>query len=85
VTDVRKAIAESCDVFFYSVGGGYVIFRSWHESDEEICRSFRLGRATGIDLPGEDTAYPGRTVEIERLGEKWYSGNSIMLRSARAI
>ncbi len=23
VVDVRKAIAESCDVFFYSVGGGY--------------------------------------------------------------
>lgn len=78
VTDVRKAIAESCDVFFYSVGGGYGNIAGLGMSRmKKYEEAFGLGRPTGIDLPGEDSGFiPDEKWKLERLEEKWYIGNS---------
>lgn len=43
-----EAIAESCDVYFYTVG-----LRTSAEMIAAQARRFRLGRPTGIELPGE--------------------------------
>jgi len=48
--DVRKAIMESCDVFFYNVGMRLGIDRlSYYGS------KLGIGHRTGIDLPSEET------------------------------
>ncbi|MCX6765970.1 MAG: penicillin-binding protein 2, partial [Candidatus Moranbacteria bacterium] len=77
-TDVRKAIAESCDVFFYSVGGGYGdISGLGIERMKKYANIFGLGAAAGIDIPGEvDGFFPDEQWKLNKLGEKWYTGNS---------
>jgi penicillin-binding protein 2 len=77
-TNVRKAIAESCDVFFYSVGGGYGgvpgLGMSRMKKYENL---FGLGKKTGIDLPGESNGLiPDEQWKFDRFSEKWYTGDS---------
>lgn len=78
VTDVRKAIAESCDVFFYSVGGGYGNIEGLGMSRMKKYENlFGLGGETGIDIPGESSGFiPDEQWKQEKFGEKWYTGNS---------
>ncbi len=76
--DVRRAIAWSSDVFFYSVGGGFKSQKGlgidrlayWY-------RQFGLGTTTAIDLPGE---VPGviPTPEWKKItfDEPWYLGDT---------
>jgi len=53
-TNVRKAIAESCNVFFYIVGGGYEdISGLGVERIKKYLELFGWGELTGIDIPGE--------------------------------
>jgi len=53
-TDMRKAIAESCNVYFYTIGGGYGDFKGLGpERIEKYLELFGWGELTGIDLPGE--------------------------------
>lgn len=77
-TDVRKAIAESCDVFFYSVGGGYGNITGLGMSRMKKYETlFGLGDKTGIDLPGEVGGFiPDEGWKLEKFGEKWFVGNS---------
>jgi penicillin-binding protein 2 len=54
LTDVRKAIAESCNVFFYTMGGGYKDFKGLGvERIKKYLGLFGWGEKTDIDLPGE--------------------------------
>ncbi len=78
VTNVRKAIAESCDVFFYSVGGGYGNIEGLGMSRMKKYENlFGLGEKTGIDIPGEETGFiPDEEWKLNKFGEKWYTGNS---------
>lgn len=78
VTDVKKAIAESCDVFFYSVGGGWGnISGLGINRINQYSSSFGLGVFLGIDLPGEeDGNIPDNNWKFKQLGEKWYIGDS---------
>jgi penicillin-binding protein 2 len=46
--DFRKALAESCDVYFYQVGEDL-----GPEAIEEMAKKFGLGSLTGVDLPHE--------------------------------
>lgn len=46
--DFYRAIAESCDVFFYTVGRSLGI-----DPISDMAKQFGLGEKTGIDLPGE--------------------------------
>ncbi|KUK49509.1 MAG: cell elongation specific D,D-transpeptidase, partial [Parcubacteria bacterium 33_209] len=53
-TDLKKAIAESSNVFFYHLGGGYKNFIGLGiEKIEKYLQYFGLGKLSQIDLPGE--------------------------------
>jgi penicillin-binding protein 2 len=76
--DVRKAIAESCDVFFYSVGGGYGNIQGLGmERMKKYENLFGLGSVTGIDLPGEAAGLiPDENWKQQKIKERWYIGDS---------
>jgi penicillin-binding protein 2 len=77
-SDVRTAIAESNDVFFYTVGGGYGNISGLGMSRmKKYDNLFGLGNPTGIDLPNESNGFiPDEQWKLEKLKEKWYIGNS---------
>jgi penicillin-binding protein 2 len=77
VTDVRKAIAESCDVFFYSIGGGWGdISGLGIDRIKKYADLFGLGQILGIDIPGEAKGLiPDQFWKQSRIGEKWYIGD----------
>lgn len=77
-TDIRRAIAVSSDVFFYTVGGGYGdVSGLGIERMKRYNQLFGLGEKTGIDLPGEVKGFlPDEKWKQETYGEPWYLGNS---------
>ena len=78
VVDVRKAIAESCDVFFYAIGGGYANIKGLGiDLIKKYANLFGMGSATGIDLPGEMSGLiPSEQWKSDKIGERWYIGDS---------
>ncbi len=53
-TDMSEAIAESSDVYFYSIGGGFENQKGLGINNlEKYARLFGIGKETGIDLPDE--------------------------------
>jgi len=76
-TDVRKAIAESCDVFFYSVGGGWGDIPALGiDRIKKYADLFGLGKAGGLDIPGEAEGFiPDQSWKQKKLGERWYVGD----------
>ncbi len=77
-TDLRRAIAVSSDVYFYTVGGGYgKIVGLGIDRMKEYMQKFGYGEKTGIDLPGEAKGfYPDKEWKQRTFGEKWYIGNT---------
>ena len=77
-TDLRRAIAVSSDVYFYTVGGGYGdIAGLGIERMKQYMQKFGYGQKTGIDLPGEVAGfYPDKKWKENKIGEKWYIGNT---------
>lgn len=54
VTDVRKALAESVNTFFYAIGGGYKGQKGLGVTKiEEYIRLFDIGNRTNTDMLGE--------------------------------
>jgi penicillin-binding protein 2 len=52
--DMIQAIAVSCDVYFYEIGGGYQDQRGLGIANiEKYAELFGIGEKTGIDLPSE--------------------------------
>lgn len=76
-TDLKKAIAESCDVYFYAVGGGWNgITPLTIDKMGSYAKKFGLGDTLGVDLPGEAKGnIPDREWKFKQTGEKWYLGN----------
>lgn len=73
--DLHKAIAESCDVFFYNVGMQMGIDRISY-----YAKALGLGKATGIDLPGEEPGLVPSSAWVERVyHHPWYPGSTISL------
>jgi len=71
--DLRKAIAQSCDVYFYRLGD-----RMGVDAIALYARQFGLGERTGIDLPGERTGLiPSSEWKQRTRGEPWYPGETI--------
>jgi penicillin-binding protein 2 len=71
--DLREAIENSCDVYFYTVGNmvGVDRINKW-------ATRLGLGVKTGIDLPNEVAGLvPSTQWKLERFGEKWYPGETI--------
>ncbi len=52
--NLKKAIAESCNFYFWAIGGGYKDIKGLgFEKIKEYWLKFGLGELTGIDLPSE--------------------------------
>jgi penicillin-binding protein 2 len=79
--NLRKAIAVSCNVYFYTIGGGYNGQEGLGaERIEKYLKLFGWGSKTGIDLPGEKTGLiPDPTWKKENIGENWYTGDTYHL------
>lgn len=77
-SDVRTAIAESNDVFFYTIGGGYGNIQGLGmDRMKKYYNLFGFGSATGVDLGGEASGFiPDENWKLEKMKEKWYIGNS---------
>ncbi len=73
-----SAIAQSCDIYFYQVTGGYGDFEGLGlERLVQYARLFGLGEPTGIDLPGESAGLVP-TSKWKRLtySESWFTGDT---------
>lgn len=73
-----KAIAESCDVYFYTIGGGYGNQQGLGiDRIKNYLELFGWGQKTGIDLPEEKTGLiPDEIWKKENKNEKWYIGDT---------
>lgn len=76
-TDIRRAIAVSSDVFFYSVGGGYGgIPGLGIRRMKSYAEKFGYGSQSGIDVPGESDGFlPDPDWKEAKIGERWYIGD----------
>lgn len=93
--DLKRSLAESCDVYYYALARDLGIDRL-----HKMLSKFGLGRATGIDLPGETAGllpsaqwkrraralpwYPGETV-ITGIGQGFMLTSPLQLAYATAI
>ena len=71
--DLRHAIEQSCNVYFYTIGNmvGIDKIHKWAEA-------LGLSGKTGIDLPNEaESLVPSSAWKRARTGERWYSGETI--------
>ncbi|HBI17288.1 MAG TPA: penicillin-binding protein 2 [Candidatus Moranbacteria bacterium] len=77
-TDVKRALAVSSDVFFYSVGGGYGSIRGIGiENIKKYANLFGYGELSGVDIPGEVGGFiPTKEWKEEKFKENWYIGNT---------
>lgn len=72
--DLRKAIIESANVYFY---------RAAHEYGSAVItknvKNFGFGKPTGIDIPGEKSGLvPSPEWKKKRFKEGWYTGDTII-------
>lgn len=79
-TDMRKAIADSVNVYFYTIGGGYKGQEGLGiRNIEKYLKKFNWGEKTGIDLPGEQSGLiPTPKWKKETKGENWYIGDTYL-------
>jgi penicillin-binding protein 2 len=71
--DLRQAIEQSCDVYFYTLGNMLGVDRI-----QKWAARLGLGVKSGIDLPNEVTGLvPSTEWKRTKLGEKWYAGETI--------
>lgn len=82
LTNVRKAIAESNDIWFYLTGGGGTLNGQTYpglgiDRLNLYLGDFGLGKPTGIDLPGEtDGLLADPTWKLQQFNEQWFIGNT---------
>ena len=75
--DMRTAIAESCDVYFYGLA-----YQLGLDRIHEFLAPFGFGKLTGIDIAGERTGLlPSREWKKQRFKDPsdgvWYPGDSV--------
>lgn len=77
-TDMRKAIAESCNVYFYTIGGGYEDQEGLGPTRiKKYLELFGWGETTGINLPGEeDGLLPSPSWKEKVKKENWWDGDT---------
>lgn len=67
---VDRAIADSCNVFFYDAGRRVGI-----EALERYANALGLGVPTGIELAGEETGVTAGPAYSAKMGLPWYEGS----------
>jgi len=73
-TDLKKALRESCDVWFYQVGLELGI-----DKLEEIAHEFGFGAPVGFPLGGEKSGVmPSRAWKRKRYNKSWYAGETVI-------
>ena len=77
--DLKEAIMQSCDIFFYNVGMRLGIDRlSYYGSH------FGIGHRTGIDLPSEEPGLMPSEEWVEKtFHRKWYAGETISVSTGQ--
>ncbi|MBI4779070.1 penicillin-binding protein 2 [Candidatus Falkowbacteria bacterium] len=80
-TNVRKALAESVNTFFYYIGGGYQDFQGLGlERIVKYEKLFGLDSQSGIDMLGEAGGFlPTEEWKEKTKGEQWYIGDTYHL------
>ncbi len=80
MVDFIRGVSQSCDVYFYKIGGGYQdqvpeglgIYRM-----AEYARALGYGQTLGIELPGEENGLvPDPAWKRLNLGENWSTGDT---------
>jgi penicillin-binding protein 2 len=77
--NVLQALAQSSDIFFYEVMGGFTDFLHYLGVDKltEYYMKFGLGSRTGIDLPSESAGrVPTPAWKKAYSGQSWYTGDT---------
>lgn len=73
--DLRDAITESCDVYFYHMAVKLGIDRI-----HDFLRRFGFGQSTGIDMMGElDGLVPSPKWKMAETGHVWYPGETVIV------
>jgi penicillin-binding protein 2 len=73
--NLHKAIVESCDVYFYTVGK-----MLGADKIAEYAKRFGLGEVSGIDLPGEKSGLvPTKEWKLKKRKEAWQMGETISI------
>jgi penicillin-binding protein 2 len=71
--ELSKAIYQSCDTYFYTLGERLGIGRI-----AKYAQAFGLGSKTGIDLPQETSGVmPSEEWKVRNFKQKWYAGETI--------
>ncbi|GAA0546475.1 penicillin-binding protein 2 [Rhizomicrobium palustre] len=71
--DIHRALAVSCDIFFYEVARRLGI-----DKIEAVARGLGLGAPTGIEMPGEvNGCMPSAAWKLARYGVPWQQGDSL--------
>ena len=72
--DLRKAIRESCDVYFYNKS-----LKVGIDAMAKHLRTFGLGVKTGVDLPREYSGVmPDKAWKMKRFKQPWYMGETVI-------
>ncbi len=72
--DLRKSIAQSCDIYYYRLAVDMGIDRM-----HDYLAQFGLGEKTGIDLEGESAGLlPSREWKQRRFKQAWYPGETVI-------
>ncbi len=81
--NMYSAMAQSCDIYFYKVAGGFDIPTSNEKVDilgidrlQRYANQFGLGRVQGIELPAEAPGnIPTKAWKQQNLAEPWSTGD----------
>ncbi len=81
MTNVKKALAQSVNTFFYTIGGGYQDFSGLGlKKINFYAQQFGLSSKSGIDLPNEATGFlPSSEWKRKVKNESWYIGDTYHL------
>lgn len=72
--NLKNAITQSCDVYFYNLALALGI-----DTMQQFLGEFGFGRKTGIDLPGELSGLvPSPEWKRAKRGEAWFSGETVI-------
>ncbi|MFM1897114.1 MAG: hypothetical protein RLZZ385_2188 [Pseudomonadota bacterium] len=72
-TDLKKAIYQSCDTFFYDLGN-----RMGIDTIHDFMSLFGFGQNIALDIPqARSGVLPSREWKMQSRGEPWYPGDTI--------